>query len=210
MKKCTICRLDKMYSEFGVNRTKADGFQSLCKACAKAYREKSSGTMDAYMARWRAQNPDKLREYSRVNNGKWAAKRRESAALREKWNSYKRQSWAKNKAAERVRNALYKKENPEKARAKNARRRASLLKATPHWADFAKVSEYYFAANFLGMVTGEWYHVDHIVPLCGPKVRSGIYQGERLVCGLHCEFNLQVLAGTENISKSNRRWPDMP
>jgi hypothetical protein len=42
------------------------------------------------------------------------------------------------------------------------------------------------------------YHVDHIVPLTSD-----------LVCGLHCEANLQIAVGKDNIAKNNRWWPDM-
>ena len=55
------------------------------------------------------------------------------------------------------------------------------------------VSEIYRSAREEGM------QVDHIVPLKND-----------IVCGLHCFSNLQLLDGSENASKGNRYWPDMP
>ena len=54
------------------------------------------------------------------------------------------------------------------------------------WADLEKISEIYSEARKLGM------HVDHIIPL-----------KHELVCGLHNEFNLQLLPPNENMAKSN-------
>lgn len=79
-----------------------------------------------------------------------------------------------------------------------ASRRAWKIRATPSWVNDAKLIAFYEQAKKLTESTGIIHHVDHIVPL-----RS------KLVCGLHWEANLQVLVGAENISKSNRVWPDM-
>lgn len=77
-------------------------------------------------------------------------------------------------------------------RAITARRRAQNLKATPPWADADRIKEFYVTADALGMWTGEWHEVDHIVPLVG-----------KIVCGLHCENNLQVIPRQENRKKGN-------
>lgn len=74
-----------------------------------------------------------------------------------------------------------------------------MLKAIPAWADSAAIDAVYAKAKNLSEVTGFPWHVDHVVPLQSP-----------LVCGLHCEANLQVLPWVVNLSKSNRHWPDMP
>lgn len=57
----------------------------------------------------------------------------------------------------------------------------------------------YLEAKRIGQETGVKHHVDHIVPIKSP-----------IVCGLHCEANLQILPEAENIRKGNRHWPDMP
>jgi hypothetical protein len=74
-----------------------------------------------------------------------------------------------------------------------AKRRAAKAQATPKWADAKKIYEFYREAKLAGK------QVDHIVPLLSATV-----------CGLHNEFNLQVLSAKENLAKSNQFWPDMP
>ena len=83
--------------------------------------------------------------------------------------------------------------------AKGAKRRASKKQAVPGWMNKAAVEAIYEKARKFTELTGEPFHVDHIVPLTSD-----------IVCGLHWEGNLQVLPGAENLSKANRVWPDMP
>ena len=94
-------------------------------------------------------------------------------------------------------NKAYYKANPHIGTAKSAKRRAITLDATPSWANKEHIESLYLIAS-INRQGGYDLHVDHIVPL-----QSDI------VCGLHCEANLQLLQASDNLSKSNRHWPDM-
>lgn len=123
---------------------------------------------------WRLDNPDKVAGYQKI----WFAANPKRTA-----DSTKK----------------YAKANPAKMIAKENKRRANKLRATPVWADDFILEEAYELAILRTEATGVKHHVDHIVPL-----------QSKIVCGLHCEFNLRVIPGKENISKGNRHWPDMP
>lgn len=89
--------------------------------------------------------------------------------------------------------------HPEKYAHYENLRRARKLKATPLWANLEYIKIFYFLAKEEEKRLQVKVHVDHIVPL-----RS------KLVCGLHNEFNLQLLTQKQNSSKLNYWWPDMP
>jgi len=67
--------------------------------------------------------------------------------------------------------------------------RAKKLQATVNWANLDKVKEFYKNCP-------KGYEVDHIIPL-----------QNKLVCGLHNEFNLQYLTVSENRTKNNSFTP---
>ena len=60
------------------------------------------------------------------------------------------------------------------------------------WADRSKMLEIYKECRQLNR-SGIKFHVDHIVPLLGKNV-----------CGLHNEFNLQIIPAIDNLRKSNK------
>jgi hypothetical protein len=95
--------------------------------------------------------------------------------------------------------ARWKRQNPHATASYNAKRKAAKLQATPVWADASKMEEFYWIAKELTLATGIAHHVDHIVPLISD-----------VVCGLHNQFNLQILPASENMRKRNLHWPDMP
>lgn len=98
--------------------------------------------------------------------------------------------------------AEYTRNNRDSANAKSATRRANRISRTPSWVDkefedfFLK--EIYHLAILRENCTGFKWQVDHSVP----------FQSE-LVCGMHCSDNMQLIPAFENLSKSNRYWPDM-
>jgi ElaB/YqjD/DUF883 family membrane-anchored ribosome-binding protein len=96
--------------------------------------------------------------------------RAKSRAIREKW----------------------KRDNPGKRYSDVVKRRAISKRACPPWADLQKINDLYKLAQFMRDITGEDYHVDHIVPLRNPNV-----------CGLHVHYNLRVIVAEENLAKYN-------
>jgi len=90
-------------------------------------------------------------------------------------------------------------QNPDKVYAYNSNRRALKISATPGWYQEDKVEEIFATCIRISSESGIKHNVDHIVPL-----------NSSYVCGLHWHGNMQILTQTENFSKHNRRWPDMP
>ena len=126
---------------------------------------------------------DKINERSRIARRKDIEKTRADA----------RAYYAANKKRILAGAARREKLNLGKARAKCAKRRAAKLMAIPTWADSKAIAIVYEKAR-------EWgFQVDHIVPL-----------QSKVVCGLHCEANLQLMHISENSKKHNKTWPDMP
>lgn len=168
------------------------------------YRNANRSRVMAHTKKWQTQHPDKMREYRRVGylrnrikineaNKKWAANNRGKVRrIFARWvanNPDKTKLWG----------ARYAKANRHKLTAATARRRAARLRAIPPWIEFDKVTAIYKAAKSESKRLGIQMQVDHIVPIFS-----------KLVCGLHCADNLQLLSGLANRRKGNKTWPDMP
>lgn len=106
-----------------------------------------------------------------------------------------RKNWLENKDTYRKRMRKHYQENKESYRAKKIRYYNKQSKATPPWLTQQQVNqmkEKYWLAKDLKAVSGQEYHVDHIVPINGKNI-----------CGLHVPWNLQVLPSDLNLSKGN-------
>jgi|Wag4MinimDraft_6_1082665.scaffolds.fasta_scaffold34095_2 hypothetical protein len=117
-------------------------------------------------------------------------------AFKEAVNVHARAYYQTNKDAIRKKRKAYLKANPHIMYTAMAKRRAKKLQASPPWANKEHIDSIYYLAS-INRKAGYDVQVDHIVPL-----------QSKLVCGLHCESNLQLLQGSDNMTKGNRRWPD--
>lgn len=182
MKACTKCRILKPADEFARKTDAKDGRHPHCKACDNARR--------------RALRDNNIGAERAKDNARYTVRRDAKRA-------YDRQYYQQHASRIKEGARAYADVHRERLRPTNRQRAmkyaAQKRQAVPAWSDSARIKEFYFAADFLGMVTGEWYHVDHIVPLQSSQV-----------CGLHVEHNLQVIPGSDNQSKGNRIWPDQP
>ena len=132
-----------------------------------------------YLEAWREENPDSFKNY-------YAEKKDELNANFKAWREENSESRAEYMAR-------WLQQNRALSNEKAMRRVASKRRATPKWANRERMVEFYKEAERLTAETGISHHVDHIYPLQG-----------KVVCGLHCEANLNVITQFENIQKLNR------
>jgi len=99
-------------------------------------------------------------------------------------------------AQHKATNSVWKLSNKSKVNAATRKRQAAQLQRTPSWLNESHhlaIVEIYQESIDLAQLLGEWYEVDHIVPLQG-----------KTVSGLHVPWNLQVITARENRIKNNR------
>lgn len=187
MKTCRTCNTEKPLSEFHKCKVYKDGYNSECAACNNAYKRKiyenpeTRAKKHAYNVKNKEIQAIKSKQYRDLHKDELYEKRRQNVEHKKKLDYDYGQRF------------------PEKIAAKAAKRRAQRLQATPSWASQKYIACFYQMAKDEEIRTGRKVHVDHIVPL-----------KSKLVCGLHCEDNLQLLFDTDNMHKFNSWWPDMP
>ena len=199
-KHCIKCGEEKPLECFGKHSQTKDGLRTYCKKCvneqSKSRYEITKDVRKISIAKWKAANPEKVKE---INKRSYQNNIDKVIAYRAEKQDYHKQKSAQhykdNKESYRAKNKVYSKNNRPKMNAKQALYRAAKKQATPIWYESEKhlVKMVYQKAKEMGS------QVDHVVPLSSDKV-----------CGLHCWSNLQILPLEENSKKCNYYWPDMP
>lgn len=129
--------------------------------------------------KWRAENPEKLKEYDKRYLEKNPQKLLKLAQWRidnPKRLAQVRKDWY---AANPHLNAFY-----------SSKWRRECRRATPSWANWEKIVNIYDNSTAIIKKTGIQHHVDHIVPVQG-----------KMVCGLHIHQNMRIIPAVENVKK---------
>lgn len=182
--KCKVCKgcseergLDDFYSD---KRAK-DGKQSRCKDCHKAFYKTDRG------------KAVKKKSYCPTKRSERYLEDKDSVLAKS------RQYYRENKEARLASGKKHYQSNKHLYNSYVRQRQARIISATIALTQEQKeqIKEFYWLAKDLQAVSGEVYHVDHIVPLKGENI-----------CGLHVPWNLQILPADINLSKGNRYADD--
>ena len=160
---------------------------SYCRTCHNkaSYRTRDKSLKSAQQKAWRDKNKSKISTYK----AKYISKNRDRVLTQDK--EYRARPEVK--ASRRKYERRYYQANRSKMIAISCAYDSRVRTSRPKWQEQAEINSYYKSAKSKAM------EVDHIVP-----IKSD------LVCGLHCIDNFQLLTRSENASKGNRYWPDMP
>lgn len=203
-KTCSSCGEPKPFSEFHRDTSRKDGYSYRCKTCERSRKMQHNAKSevkttlhkryeelkqsDSFVERKR----ERGRIYSRSPAGRTAAaKSRVKPSSKEKMKAHQARyaSDPVQIAAARDRSRRRYLLNPAYFIEKGRARTAHVANRTPVWAQRDKIKALYLEARTL-RDAGIDCVVDHVIPLKG-----------KLVCGLHCEFNLQIISRIDNAKK---------
>ena len=178
MKVCTKCKISKPLSAFYADKRKKDGKQSRCSKCQAEDKRL-----------WYERDPEAKKRKAAYDKQYVERDREKKNRDVNRWN-------AENREKRRAMSRRWKKQNKHKVNSYTKKRQAVLKQRCPPWLSKdqeKEIQNYYWLACDIEKITGETYHVDHIVPLQG-----------KTVCGLHVPWNLQVLPSDVNEKKGNK------
>ena len=164
-KTCACCKDSKPSDCYNKDIKRKDKMYPYCRECLKEKRKNSDYSKNYYQEN-KEKSRERLRGWQRAN--------------RDKTRQWCRDYYQDNRQKEITR-SIHKRQV----------RFGRSIPLTPKQEQ--EIKDFYWLAKDLTAVSGETYHVDHIVPLQGDSV-----------CGLHVPWNLQILPADINLSKGNR------
>lgn len=192
-KRCRKCLVTKRASDFYANNQQSDGLGPYCRSCLALYQkvryQRDKEKIRAKTRAWYDANQGKVRA---AWNARYSRNRAEIIKYVGEW-----QKKNKGRKAEYQRRHALK--HPHVRALRDRRRKVALKRSIMRWSDMVAINALYQKAREMSVETGIEWQVDHIVPI-----------KSKLVCGLHVLTNLRLATKSENSSKGNRHWPDMP
>lgn len=192
-----VCWLEKRKKQkvYSYQKRKTtDAYREKIKINQKKYREANKDRVREKAKILRLRKKDQP-EHKVITSG-YRKKQASKSGYKEKKALSDRKYYNKNKEKVKSSVSSYQKNNPSKVKIWLSSRKKVFRLATPKWLtrdQFQEMNNLYWLAKDLRAVSGQEYHVDHIVPLQGVSV-----------CGLHVPWNLQILPADINLSKGNR------
>jgi hypothetical protein len=193
MKKCVVCGETKELSLFYKRADSPDGYRNDCKPCRKLNTHINYFAKHEVKKEWHRQHHKQRLEV----NPNWYADN--YAKNKDRLSAYDAMYYrTKNKEKRIAQVKKWARENRGRANANKKAYKVAKIQACPSWvrdeADLMwMMAEAYELAALRSDMFGFSWHVDHEVPLRGKDVS-----------GLHVPWNLQVIPGQENMSKSNK------
>lgn len=110
---CNICQVVKSLEEYTNNKRRKDGKENYCKKCEKEKREQKKDKLSESQKRWRAKNPDYMKEYNKKDIRKDYMKQyyKENSQV---YKDRKKQSRIENPEIHKERDKKYKENNRDK------------------------------------------------------------------------------------------------
>lgn len=173
-KVCRVCKEEKSLGLIVPRYDRKGQYSNICREChnlsSKKYYHNNTEVRKDYNKSWRDSNKDHVKAESK---------------------SY----YEGNKEQINLYAKVWRQCNQDRVRYHSAARRALKKQAFPKWLTqnhLLEIEAFYVHAKDCEIISGQKYHVDHIVPLKGETV-----------CGLHVPWNLQLLPSDINLSKHN-------
>lgn len=200
-KVCKKCESVKHLGEFNRNKSKSDGLSTYCRACMGALcKDHYLKNKESYSEKSRLRYLNDPEKY-KTRNRKWAS---ENKSRVKEWAFYYRlfnveknkarqkEDYDKHKVARLATAKEYREAYPERNAEKTRRKQARKVQAMPKWADKKAIKAIYAECRRISQETGVKHHVDHFYPI-----------KNTLVCGLHNQYNLQIIPAADNQAKGN-------